>query len=192
MSQSTDATGTTRRRFTKIRAILAGGLVLGVGAAITLAVWNDSEFATGQFAAGNFGIEGSADGNTFSDHADEANAASLNFQVDADALSPDDSVYAGFAVQLVAGSDYAANVTISQDDSAAPAGTTTSYVYTTTATCNATAFASGTDTDVSMFALSAPTTPTYVCFQVTADDSLEQGATGNITWTFAAESTTTL
>lgn len=29
----------------KVRAILAGGLVLGVGAAVVLAAWNDSEFA---------------------------------------------------------------------------------------------------------------------------------------------------
>lgn len=192
MSQSSEETGTTSRRLTKAKAILAGGLVLGVGAAITLATWNDSEFATGEFAAGNFGIEGSADGDTFSEHADEASAASLDFHVGADTLSPDDSVYAGFAVQLIAGSDYAANVTVSQDDSAAPAGITTSYVYTTSATCDATAFASGTDADVSTFALTAPTTPTYLCFQVTADDTLAQGATGSITWTFAAESTTTL
>ncbi|WP_427996674.1 SipW-dependent-type signal peptide-containing protein, partial [Xanthomonas hortorum] len=33
----------TRR---KIYAVLAGGLVVGVGSALTLAAWNDSEFAT--------------------------------------------------------------------------------------------------------------------------------------------------
>ena len=41
-----------------IRAILAGGLVLGVGAAVTLAAWNDSEFVTGTFTAGTFNLRG--------------------------------------------------------------------------------------------------------------------------------------
>jgi len=59
------ATTTTRR---KVRAVLAGGLVLGVGAAVTLAAWNDSEFATGTFTAGTFNLEGSTDGTTFTDH----------------------------------------------------------------------------------------------------------------------------
>jgi len=37
--------------FRRLRAVLAGGLVLGVGAALTLAAWNDAEFATGSFQA---------------------------------------------------------------------------------------------------------------------------------------------
>lgn len=192
MSQSTDAVYTKRRRFTKIRAILAGGLVLGVGAAITLAVWSDSEFATGTFAAGNFGIEGSTDGTTFSEHPDKVSAATLDFQVDADSLSPDDSVYAGFAVQLTADSDYAADVTISEDTTDALAGTTASYVYTTTATCDSTEFAAGTDANKATFSLAAIGTPVFVCFQVTADGTLAQGDSGSITWTFAAQSTDTL
>ena len=48
----------TRKRAGIVRAILAGGLVLGVGAAVTLAAWNDSEFATGTFGAGSFNLEG--------------------------------------------------------------------------------------------------------------------------------------
>ena len=47
-----------RNRKGIIRAILAGGIVLGVGAAVTLAAWNASEFATGTFQAGTFTIEG--------------------------------------------------------------------------------------------------------------------------------------
>ena len=42
-----------RRRSRMIRAILAGGLVLGVGTAVTLAAWNDSEFVTGTFTVGH-------------------------------------------------------------------------------------------------------------------------------------------
>jgi predicted ribosomally synthesized peptide with SipW-like signal peptide len=40
-----------RNLFTKGRAILAGG------AMVTLAAWNDSEFATGEFGAGEFMVE---------------------------------------------------------------------------------------------------------------------------------------
>ncbi|WP_235934246.1 SipW-dependent-type signal peptide-containing protein [Paramicrobacterium chengjingii] len=191
MSQSTEATGTGKRRFTKVRAILAGGLVLGVGAAITLAAWNDSEVATGTFAAGNFGIEGSTNGTEFSEHEDEANAATLEFEVGADSLSPDDSVYEGFAVRLISTSDYAADVTVTQDTSSALVGTTASYVYTDSTTCDATTFAAGAD-DGAAFSLTALNTPVFVCFQVSADDTLVQGATGSITWTFDAVSTTEL
>ena len=52
----------------KVLAVLAGGLVLGVGTAVTLAAWNDSEFATGDFAAGTFVFQGSTDNETFEDH----------------------------------------------------------------------------------------------------------------------------
>lgn len=60
-------TPTTRNR-RKVLAVLAGGLVLGVGAAITLAAWNDSEFATGTFTAGSFNLQGSTDGTTYAEH----------------------------------------------------------------------------------------------------------------------------
>lgn len=101
-----------RNLFTKGRAILAGGLVLGVGAVVTLAAWNDSEFATGEFGAGTFGIEGSTDGTAFAEHATEDAAATLNFEVDANNLTPGDAVYENFSVQLIAGSTYAADVTV--------------------------------------------------------------------------------
>ena len=44
-------TAKRRSRSRMIRAILAGGLVLGVGTAVTLAAWNDSEFVTETFTA---------------------------------------------------------------------------------------------------------------------------------------------
>src|SRR5690554_345843 len=88
-----------KRRARKIKAILAGGLVLGVGGAITLAAWNDSEFATGTFTAGQFNLEGSTDNTTWDDH-DAAPGAALDFTLAADNLSPDDVVYAAFAVRL--------------------------------------------------------------------------------------------
>lgn len=58
----------SRRGWTKARALLAGGLVLGVGAAVTLAAWTDNEWVRGVFGTGTFGIEGSTDGSAFSDN----------------------------------------------------------------------------------------------------------------------------
>lgn len=50
------------RRWKQIRALLAGGLVLGLGATATIAAWTDTENATGDFRAGAFMIEANADG----------------------------------------------------------------------------------------------------------------------------------
>ncbi|MGP6174744.1 SipW-dependent-type signal peptide-containing protein [Corynebacterium sp. A21] len=53
----------------KIRAIAAGGAVLGLGAAITLAAWSDSEFAQGLFGTEAFGIQAAAGDDIFGEHA---------------------------------------------------------------------------------------------------------------------------
>lgn len=179
----------SKRGWTKTRAVLAGGLVLGVGAAITLAAWSDQEWAIGTFGSGGaFGIEGSVDGGAFSEHATEGAAAELNFQVNAENLAPGDNVYAGFAVQLITTSTNAANVTITQDESDAIAGTEAHYVYTTSAVCTEDAFGAGTNADGATFALAAVETPQYLCFKVTADDTMLPGVDGTIVWTFDAES----
>ncbi|WP_408605753.1 SipW-dependent-type signal peptide-containing protein [Leucobacter salsicius] len=34
--------------FTRVRAVLAGALVLGVGGSLTLAAWTDTEYAAGR------------------------------------------------------------------------------------------------------------------------------------------------
>jgi predicted ribosomally synthesized peptide with SipW-like signal peptide len=49
----------------RLRAALAGGLVLGVGAAVTLASWTDSESSKGSFTASVFATQSSANGTTF-------------------------------------------------------------------------------------------------------------------------------
>src|SRR5690606_36043801 len=92
-------------RRNKIYAVLAGGLVLGVGAAVTLAAWNDSEFATGTFRAASFAFEGSADGITWGEHTTEGAAADLTFTANFDNLSPDDVVYAPYALRPTSTSD---------------------------------------------------------------------------------------
>ena len=88
-----------RRR--KRRAMLAGGLVLGVGATMTLAAWTDDEFAKGIFNTTVFGIEGSTDGTTFADHTPEASAATMTF-TGGNAMSPDSTVYSRYAIRTTA------------------------------------------------------------------------------------------
>ncbi|WP_307043149.1 SipW-dependent-type signal peptide-containing protein [Agromyces ramosus] len=190
--------GGDRRRRTM--AIIAGGLVLGVGAAITLAAWNDSEFATGTFGSGQFGIEGSLDGSTFSS-SPESPGKTLVFEVDADALAPGDTVYAPFAVQLEAGSTNAADVTIEALSAAAIAADLTYTLIEPTAFgCDETTTGAALVTDAAttasgptaVFDLAAVTTPLYLCFAVTAGVGLDPSQTGAVTWEFAATSTATL
>lgn len=50
-----------RLRNRRIKAVLAGGLVFGIGATATLAAWTDTEAASGSFEAGTFNIDLSVD-----------------------------------------------------------------------------------------------------------------------------------
>ncbi|MFC7405096.1 SipW-dependent-type signal peptide-containing protein [Georgenia alba] len=205
MSSSTLPIDDTRRR--KVRALLAGGLVLGVGAAVTLAAWNDSEFAAGTFAAGSFNLEGSttsaADG--YADHASADGAADLEFVL-ADVaanLSPDDVVYAPFWVRLDAGTTSPATMVGSAVTADGDNAANLSYevlAIDAAATCDETAtgetVASGaTLTDFtagSEVALpigdGAAGAPVQLCFVVTAGADLVQGGTATATWQFDATS----
>lgn len=197
----------------KVLAVLAGGLVLGVGIGVTLAAWNDSEFATGTFTAGSFNLEGSTTSATtgYADHnVDDGDAAaSLVFQLPAVAasMSPGDVVYAPFWVRL--------DSTTTDDATLIPAGITAgtggneaNLSYTVTAiaagaTCDAaatgTVIASGASltaqTGATSIDLAAGTTagtagaPAQLCFAVTAGDGLTQGAAATATWKFTATST---
>ncbi|WP_405474452.1 SipW-dependent-type signal peptide-containing protein [Paenarthrobacter ilicis] len=44
----------------RLRAVLAGALVLGVGSSVTLAAWTDSDHATGSFGTSVFATESTA------------------------------------------------------------------------------------------------------------------------------------
>lgn len=89
-----------RLRSRRIRAVLAGGLVLGVGATATLAAWNDSEFGSATFTAGRFDIVGAADGATFTNHPTTAPAA-LTFTVAPTAMAPGNTTYALYSIRTV-------------------------------------------------------------------------------------------
>ncbi|WP_217177581.1 SipW-dependent-type signal peptide-containing protein [Streptomyces sp. AC495_CC817] len=181
------ATQATRR---KVMAVLAGGLVLGVGTAVTLAAWNDSEFANSTFTAGSFSFTGSSNGTDFTDHATSGTAASLTFQLNPTNLSPGEDVYAPYALRLTG----TYNATLSAvapvgTGSFATAGKLTYAVVSTGATfgCNATAFNAGTAAPTTM----TPGTDVNLCIKVTAasgPSGIQQGDTGTVTWQWNATS----
>lgn len=205
------STRTIKQR--RVLAILAGGLVLGVGAAVTLAAWNDSEFAGGTFTAGAFNLEGSTTGATagYADHNtdDGDTAAGLAFQLpdSASAMAPGDVVYAPFWVRL--------DSTTANDATLIPASVTagtggneanTSYAVRAiapTATCDATAsgtlIATGSSLDdltgATEVSLTKGTTagtagePVQLCFAITAGADIVQGASATAVWQFTATST---
>jgi predicted ribosomally synthesized peptide with SipW-like signal peptide len=203
-----DGTAKKRRRSRMIRAILAGGLVLGVGTAVTLAAWNDSEFVTGTFTAGTFNMQGSTtDGTTFTDHP-IGSPGTLTFTVAPLLLSPGDTVYAPFAVRLAANTTNDANVVITAPNSTTGVVSNLTYevVRTTAFTCG-----SGTVDSVGPSLITAGTAVTavagpntfvlakgspvsnpgatqFLCFKVTAGAGLTQGQSGTVTWQFTATS----
>ena len=204
-SSMAPAFGTARPRSTsrRVRAILAGGLVLGLGAAVTLAAWNDSEFASGSFAVGTFDLEGSAsDGVSFGEHPVQGSPVALSFA--ATNVSPSSTYYAPFAVRLAANTSYGATVTMTN---AATSGTLTGITYTvidsgtwgcsgsTTGSTVVTAgTALGTVPGSTTFTLAqgvgaAAGAAKFLCFVVTTDSSLAQGQTATTTWQFTAQST---
>lgn len=208
----------TKDRKRKTLAVLAGGLVLGVGVAVTLAAWNDSEFATGTFTAGTFDLEGSAAGDvdaSYSDHNVDTGgtAATLAFTLPTDVvgnMAPGDSVYAGFWVRLAAGTTTGAELSAAGTETGSAATTNSEnlsyavYELAPGATCDAasatgTPIAAGATMDAQTGVAPMTLTPgadaatagtaVQLCFEVTAGADLEQGVATTTTWEFAATST---
>ncbi|MCK8614997.1 SipW-dependent-type signal peptide-containing protein [Gordonia sp. C13] len=71
------------RKSRKRKAILASGAVLGVGAVVTLAAWNDTVFGAGTFGIGNtaWNVQASVDGTNFDEYADSAAPGVISFPV---------------------------------------------------------------------------------------------------------------
>lgn len=174
----------------KIRAIAAGGAVLGLGAAITLAAWSDSELASGFFQAGSFDIEGSADGVTWASHDTEALALSFGGTEAAGNLAPNASVYQEYHLRnagsvpayISYGDAMAGTLTLGTDITygmaAVPAG----------GTCDEATFTAGTAVLAGEeFTLPVGGEQSY-CFEVTLADGYNSTAAenGTITWTFTA------
>lgn len=170
----------------KVLAVLAGGLVLGVGAAVTLAAWNDSELATGEFAAGEFVFQGSSDNATWADHTPEAGAAELAFETGADRLSPGAVVYDAYALRVTGSYDAAleAVAPTGSGDFADAGKLSFDAVATDTFGCDEAAFVGGAPVPATI----ATGDALYLCLRVTAEDALEQGDSGSVTWRWNAES----
>jgi hypothetical protein len=50
----------------RVRAALAGGLVFGVSAGLTLAAWTDADYVSSSFTASTFGVQTSVNGGAYS------------------------------------------------------------------------------------------------------------------------------
>ncbi|GAA4282497.1 hypothetical protein GCM10022261_00280 [Brevibacterium daeguense] len=200
---STAQSTTPSRRSRKFKAILAGGIVLGVGAAATLAAWTDDEWAIGDFQAGSFNLEGSTNGSDYTEHEIEGDAATLGFETGADNLSPGDSYAAGFAVRLDDTTSYDATVELANVTDAAENVTGLTYgVVQVESFAVCTPEATGTSIVAAGTALDAGTgsfevtagpdtsagAPVNLCFQVTANDELSQNQSTTATWQFTATS----
>lgn len=188
--------------------MLAGGLVLGVGAAVTLASWTDTEYATGNFAASTFTTESTGSTvNWVSNTA--APGATLVFA--AGAMSPSVSHYATLNVRTTAATNVAGTVVLSSATRAGTLPAVLEYrtVRTTaaTTTCNATAFTGSPvwvagDATTWIASNTVPASPTSspiaaaggeirYCFDVRIQSTAAttyQGTTGTITWLFTATS----
>lgn len=201
-----------RLRSRRIRALLAGGLVLGVGAGMTLASWNDAEYSNAAFTAGYFGIVGNP-GSGFSEHPSSPGAG-LVFSIPSgsvSAMAPGNTAYAAFSVKTINPS--VAGTVLLQADAGNGAGLGAFLKYRVRliagTTCDAAAFtAAGAAADVvsgagssdvaltsgaaasQVLAANGGGTVTY-CFAVTlpaATDGTAQGAVLTAKWTFLATS----
>ena len=111
----TDSTSGRARRiawFMRVRALLAGALVLGVGATLTLAFWTDPEFATGTFSTTVFDTESSTTGippNSWASH-NSAPGATMDFS--ATGMAPSVSHYAWINVRTTAATDVAGTIAL--------------------------------------------------------------------------------
>ncbi len=197
------------RRSRRTRALLAGGIVLGIGAGVTLAAWNDSEFGTGSFEASVFHTESnSGDGSGWEDNA-SAPGASLTFSTAG--MSPTVSNYAYLDIRTTSATTVAGSVVL---DSSAKSGTLADAleyraILTSAATTCAAAAFSGSPTWVAgdsttyIAAAAMPSSPPSTsiaagatethryCFEVrivSGASTTLQGSTGTLTWGFLATS----
>jgi predicted ribosomally synthesized peptide with SipW-like signal peptide len=196
--------GRGKRR--KVAAIMAGGLVVGIGTMATLASWNDTEYAAGSFTAGSFDMVGSLDGTAYTQHTTSGTAATLAFSSPVGALSPSDVVGSPFALRLAKVSSNGATVTVTPGGNFTNGAGLTYGMYTTaTFGCTAattplvTIVPAGTalnaTTGAVTFNLAKPADASTegaavnLCVKVTAGATgLVQGQTSTTAWLFTATS----
>ncbi|MDF0515519.1 SipW-dependent-type signal peptide-containing protein [Agromyces sp. H3Y2-19a] len=201
-----------RRRARILRAVLAGGIVFGVGATATMAAWNDSEVATGSFAASVFDTESQSAGSPTYASRPTAPGATLSFA--ATGMSPGVSHYAWLNVRTTTATTVAGDVSltgVTNNSGGLVAALEYRAVRMTapnpTATCAAAAF-TGTPAYIAGGAsswlpvTSVPGTPVAspvaaaggaigLCFEVRVVNGAAnsyQGQSATVTWQFTAAS----
>lgn len=102
-----------RLRSRRIRALLASGLVLGVGTMVTLAAWTDEEYATGTLEAGTFNISGSVNQGPFQNLSPDAHQ--LEFSPGSHEMYPGSTTYALFSVRTDTDSSMDGSVEVRAD-----------------------------------------------------------------------------
>lgn len=191
--------------FTRVRALLAGALVLGVGATLTLAAWTDTEVARGAFTASTFKIVGSPDGTTFTDHL-AANPATLVFSAPTTAMSPGTVVYSRYVIKTTADTNVTGTLSLSGAAvTGSGLGTYLRYgvrVISAASACDATSYGAGTSivadgsaltaaASASQVLATAGTAPVAYCFALSlpaGTATAAQGLNATATWTFTATS----
>lgn len=192
-----NADNSRARRRRKLLSITAGGLVLGVGAVVTLASWTDTEVAAGDFAAGRFALESSLDGTNFTDHTPPAEPLTLSFGSLAQNLSPNEEASAVYALRLDQASTYTAEVAGTVTASGSAADNLSYTIERVSDIAGGTPIGSplvsdepvsaGTAHD-NLFGLTSTSDVVYLKVTVAADDSLGQAETADVTWTLTGTS----
>ena len=168
----------------KVRAIAAGSAVVGLGAALTLAAWTDSEFAKGTFSTAQFGIQGAAGDSAFADHPTEAEALTLAFSPE-QPMQPGQTVFQAYQLKNIEnGVD--STVTLTSETKAGDLPLTAEVLKTADTNCSA--GTEGEQVNVGdTFDLTGQTVQNF-CIKVTLDASYEgQDEKGDIVWRFDAE-----
>jgi predicted ribosomally synthesized peptide with SipW-like signal peptide len=206
---------TGRLPFLRVRALLAGGLVLGVGAAVTAASWSDSEYATATLSTSTFNTESNVGGVGY---LDNAGPTGTTVSLPVGAFSPGTTGYLPVLIRTkatsIAGTVVLGGAVFTGTDATLLRDAFVYRVVRTTATCDASAFTSspvfvvGTSTasaaplltvgqnvavtnTLAAAPLAAPGAPTGFCFEVTLPSNASttlQGKTASATWQFLATS----
>lgn len=188
-------------------ALLAGGLVLGVGATVTLAAWNDSEVASGTFTASTFVTEAKDTASGTWAQTSDASPAVLSFN--ATSMYPSAIVYAGLDVRTTAASNMAGTATLSQAAVSGATEVTGELEYRVavvtgagalTTACSTASYSgaflsvstvpSGGSTAQAALAAAAAS-PVRFCFQVqmkSTASTAAQGKSGGVKWTVSTAS----
>ncbi|WP_160150904.1 SipW-dependent-type signal peptide-containing protein [Microbacterium timonense] len=202
-----------RLRARRVRALLAAGLVLGIGTAVTLAAWTDTENATGSFGASVFNTESQSAGSPAYASNTTAPGAALTFN--AAQMSPGVSSFAWLNVRTTPASTVGGTVALSAVTPSA-GGLTPALQYRAVrmtnpspgSTCDATAFTTGTPTFIAggsatylpvsqlpataiANTIGAAGAQLGFCFEVrimTGAANTYQGTTATVTWSFTGTS----